>query len=222
MSESEILVDKGPPAPEPKSRRKLWLVLGIAGAVVAIAATVGFFVLRERSKPSPKALPPAQTVSDPVFGWAISFPKSWQRFDERNTQSLRLTAAGGEGDSFAGLQVFVNALREEINPKDLPDIKDERIENLKRNTPGLEITSARVIKLNRLPAIHVVYTFPELEGLPLLHSHYYIFNGAKLEQIIFETSPQDFSKYSKTFDAIAATFRSTPRRLSPAPPSPSP
>ncbi|MGH2769754.1 MAG: hypothetical protein ACRDJF_04445, partial [Actinomycetota bacterium] len=179
--------------------------------------------LRERSKPAPKALPPATTVADPVFGWAISFPRSWQRFDERNTGNVRLTVFGPEKRPYVALRVMVNALQKKVPEKELAELKEELSKGLREDIPDVEITSSRVVKLNRLPAIHLVYTFTELQGgqgdppLRLLHSHYYIFNGPKVEQLVFETSPESFDRYSKTFDAIAASFRSTPRRPSPAP-----
>jgi flagellar basal body-associated protein FliL len=224
MSEREILVDEGPPPPEPRSRRKLLWVLGIVGVVLAIGATAGIFFVRDRSKGSSKALPPAETVADPAFGWAISFPQRWQRSDEENTGNIRLTVYGPEKEPYVALRVIANALQKRVTEKELPRLKDELSQSIREDVEGAEITSARVVKLNRLPAIHLVYTFTELEGiqegggaLRLLHSHYYVFNGLKVEQIVFETSPESFAKYSKTFDAIAASFRSRPLRPSPTP-----
>jgi hypothetical protein len=185
---------------------------------------------------APPGTTPDETVTftDEEAGIKLSYPEDWAQIE--NNSKIELTTdedtqvrliAGPDPDKPA-LKVRVVPLPEEIvydpdmSANDLGVIQgtlDKLIVG-----PNVEILSRRPINDKGKLGFHYLYAFKqESTGREGAHSHYFIFDGAKMNVLIFEALPRDeFDGMASTFDAILESFTSERRAAPAASPSPSP
>lgn len=211
----------------------LTLVLGLGAYVLGTN-----LVLRGREpvEEEPPGTTPDKTITftDQEAGFKLSYPEDWAQIE--NNSKIELTTdedtqvrliAGPDPDKPA-LKVRVVPLPEEIvydpnmSANDLGVIQgtlDKLIVG-----PNVEILSRKPINDKGLLGFHYLYAFKqESTGREGAHSHYFIFDGAKMNVLIFEALPRaEFEEFAPTFDAILESFTSERRAAPAASPSPSP
>jgi hypothetical protein len=190
------------------------LISGV-GVVVA-AGLVGGGILLGRAfvggapgatpAPTPATSPlPSGFVQfrDPEAGFQIAYPGTWRRVESSDPQ-VRIVATPNGRDSFL---VRVIPLPEEIDPNDVAGARDALKELIAG--PGVEILDSTQLSLGGVPGWYFLYTFTDAqtdqEGV---HSHYFLFNGPRLDIIVFQGLPAGrFGVLAQTFDQIASSYR---------------
>lgn len=209
----------------------LTLLLGLGAYVL------GTNLVRDRVQVPDKAGASVEdmvTFTDERAGIQLSYPEDWTQIEnnsrielseDENTQ-VRLIAGPAEDD--AALKVRVVPLPEEIvydpnmSAHDLGVIQgtlDELIVG-----PNVEILSRKPINDKGKLGFHYLYAFKqESTGREGAHSHYFIFDGAKMNVLIFEALPRsEFDGLAPTFDRILESFTSETRTVGTAEGDPAP
>ena len=90
------------------------------------------------------------------------------------------------------------------------------LENFKAVTDGLvtsnssvQILKQQAVSLNGMLGYYYFYTFTD-GGVSAVHAHYFLFSGNKMNVLVFQALPDDFTNQAATFDKIADSFRSDP------------
>lgn len=179
-------------------------------SVAVVGLGVFAVVLSSRSSttpPTPGATGPAlvTTFRDPETGSSLDYPRSWQRVQVPNA-TYRLVLDGGNNVGMT-LRVFTTDVATTAS----------NLENVKAVTDGVVTSNSTVnilkqqaIQLNGLVGYYYFYTFTDDAGLPAVHAHYFLFQGRKMNMIVFQTPPDEFQSLAGTFDKIADSFRSDP------------
>jgi len=166
------------------------------------------------------------TFTDERAGIKISYPESWRQIENNSRIELsededtQVRLIAGPAQDKPALKVRVVPLPEEIvydpdmSANDLAVIQgtlDELIVG-----PNVEILSRRPVNHKGLLGFHYLYAFKqESTGREGAHSHYFIFDGAKMNVLIFEALPRtEFDGFAATFDQILESFTSE-RRAAP-------
>ncbi|MGI8777944.1 MAG: hypothetical protein ACR2LJ_11340 [Acidimicrobiales bacterium] len=210
-----------PPPDDPgstsRSRRGLIAILTVLSLVVVGAGVGGVIWSRSGKK---KATPPpaAQSATSPTLpdgsfvtfkdseaGFTIRYPRGWAR-SQPPVAEIRLWAS--DGKQFAA-SVRVIHTEEVTTPANLA--------NLKAVTdgivgPGVQILKQDPITVNGLIGYRYIYTLTDKDsGLTAAHLHYFLFQGHKMNSIVFEAVPSEtFSRIEGVFDQMLGSFRSDP------------
>jgi len=218
---TDTVIPPPPPAEdatEPRRRTKAVVVLTVLSLVVVGAGVGGVMWSRSRSKgstPPPQAQrsSPSPTLSDGAFvtfkdseaGFSIRYPRGWTR-SQPPVAEIRLWAT--DGKQFA-TSVRVTRTEQVTTPANLA--------NLKAVTdgivgPGVQILKQDPITVNGLIGFRYIYTLTDKDsGLTTAHLHYFLFQGHKMNSIVFEALPSEtFSRIEAVFDQMLASFRSDP------------
>jgi len=210
-----------PPPDEPVStrrgRRGLVAILTVLSLVVVGAGIGG--VIWSRSGKKKAAAPPATqpptsptlpdgsfvTFKDSEAGFTIRYPRGWAR-SQPPVAEIRLWAS--DGKQFAA-SVRVIHTEEVTTPANLA--------NLKAVTdgvvgPGVQILKQDPITVNGLIGYRYIYTLTDKDsGLTAAHLHYFLFQGHKMNSIVFEAVPSEtFSRIEGVFDQMLGSFHSDP------------
>ncbi len=206
-------------ATKPRRRTKAVVVLTVLSLLVVGAGVGGVIWSRSRSKgstpPPPPALPssPSPTLSDGAFvtfkdsgaGFSIRYPRGWTR-SQPPVAEIRLWAT--DGKQFAA-SVRVTRTEQVTTPANLA--------NLKAVTdgivgPGVQILKQDPITVNGLIGFRYIYTLTDTDsGLTTAHLHYFLFQGHKMNSIVFEALPSEtFSRIEGVFDQMLGSFHSDP------------
>lgn len=148
------------------------------------------------------------TFTDPDVGVTISYPKTWTRITTKpGDPSVRLVVEASALDS---LLVRVVTLEKPVTAANLGDIKS--VTDAIVSGTDVKILQQRSITLNGLPGYYYLYTFKDAgTGQEGVHAHYFIFQGRKMNILVFQALPSgDFSGLASTFDRIASSFASRP------------
>jgi hypothetical protein len=201
----------------------LVVVLGV-GAVFAGRAVVSRFVLDGRDIPEAPGTTADKTVTftDNKAGIKLSYPESWKQIENNSTIDLsedeatevRLIA-GPEQDEPA-LLVRVKPLPAEINydpnmsANDLGIIQGQLDKLI---SPDVQVLERKPINDKGKLGFHYLYVLKQQNtGREGVHSHYFVFDGAKLNVLVFEVFPRtEFEQMAPTFDRIFESFTSTKR-----------
>ena len=221
----------------------LTLVLGVG------AYALGTRLVNEgRFTGGQKGTPRVETVTftDENAGIKLSYPQTWKQIEnnsriplsEDEASEVRLIA-GPEEDQ-PHLLVRVKPLPGEIDydpnmsAQDLGIIQGQLDQLI---SPNVQVLSRKPINDKGKLGFHYLYVLKqESTGREGVHSHYFIFDGAKLNVLVFEVFPRArFEELAPTFDRILDSFNSERRRApagaatpgaappaSPAPPAPAP
>lgn len=194
------------------------------GAVFLGRAVVKKYVLDGRDIPTAPGTKKDETVtfSDKIAGIKVSYPESWKQIE--NNSQIEITddeatevrlIAGPEEDEPA-LLLRVKPLPAEINYDP----------NMTSNDLGIiqgqldKLISSDVQILERKPinhkgklGFHYLYVLKQqATGREGVHSHYFVFDGAKMNVLVFEVFPRaEFENLAPTFDEIFESFTSEKR-----------
>jgi len=208
----------GEAPPQPKQRNTKLIVLAAVTAVVVVVAALGFFGVIHVPFIGSKT----ETVGDPVYGWTLSIPVKWAAHSQtfnNSTTTIRFQSDG----SNVGVRVEAERFSEEM-PVDAIQ-GDTVINQLKmlvtRHGPDTTILEGPTFgSLRGVPYVRYVYTFTDTSGqVPreLKDLQYYVFNGAKLEIVTFETTTKNWSSVLGDMNTALASFHSQHLGVGPSP-----
>lgn len=204
-------------------RRLIAAALVAAAAAVAIGVTIGGAAGNrvESSVPRPASPPagkPAPAPGEPPPGFvrfredqgrfSIAYPADWD-VRRGTTGDIELIATKGRKASLLARSV---PLAFEVEPAELPATKRLTDQIVGSGKGVVLLAETRRIELGGLPGWFYFYVFRDGSGRRGTHSHYFLFQGATMITLVFQTLPaQDFPRYATTFDRIAGTFRAAAR-----------
>lgn len=178
---------------------------------VLVVALAGFaFVLAGKDDkgpaPAPAAPIPVASFTDRQTGATLEYPRSWRQVQVPNA-TYRLVLDGGNNTGMT-FRVFNTDVATTAS----------NLENVKAVTDGVvssnssvKILKQQAIQLNGMVGYYYLYTFADDSGLSAVHAHYFLFQGRKMNMIVFQSAPDDFVGKAAIFDKIAESFRSDPK-----------
>lgn len=206
----------GLPEPEPRRRNiklillAILVVIALALGVLAATGTVHVPFVGSNTK----------TVGDPAFGWTITIPTKWtSKAQVMNNSTVRFQAEG------SGVGIRVQAQR---FPQEMPadQVRSDAVVNqLKKlvndHGPDVIIREGPTFgTIHGVPNVRYVYTFTDNSsgvGVTLQDADYYLFNGAKLEEVTFETTAARYASVLPDINKAIQTFRSQHFTAEPSP-----
>ena len=206
----------GLPEPEPK-RRNIKLIL--LALLVVVALAVGVLVATGVVH-VPFVGSDTKTVGDPAFGWTITIPTKWTSKAQTITGSTVRFQAEGSG---VGIRVQAQRFPQEM-PAD--QVRSDAVVNqlkilVNKHGPDVTIREGPTFGTIRgVPYVRYVYTFTDTSsGVPvtLEDVDYYLFNGAKLEEVTFETTAARYAAVLPDINKAIQTFRSQHFTAGPSP-----
>lgn len=174
------------------------------------------------------------TFTDAKAGIKLSYPQSWSQIENNSAldltedESTEVRLIIGRTEDEPSLLVRVKPLPAEINydpnmsAQDLGVIQGQLDKLI---SPDVQILSRKPINDKGKLGFHYLYVLKqESTGREGVHSHYFIFDGAKLNVLVFEVFPRaEFEEMAPIFDQILESFTSEKRSgSSPAPTAPVP
>lgn len=198
------------------------IALSVLSAVVVALAVGGVLIARSGAKraapPRSITTAPATTLvtlpdaafvtfkePDPQFAFTIRYPRAWRRSDTPDAE-IRLTVSDGKQYS---ARVRVVHTAEATTPANLA--------NIKAFVEGTIGTSVQILKVdtvtvNGLIGFRYIYNYTASDtGLTGSQVRYFLFQGHKMNDIIFEAVPSDnFNQIEGIFDQMLDSFHSDP------------
>jgi hypothetical protein len=191
------------------------LLGGLAAIVVAVGVLVATGVVHV-----PFIGSNTVTEGDPAFGWTITIPTKWTSKSQALTSTtVRFQAEG------SGVGIRVQAQR---FPAELPadQVRSDTVVNQLKtlvNRHGTDVTireGPTFGTIRGVPYVRYVYTFTDSSsGVPVVlqDADYYLFNGAKLEEVTFETTAARYASVLPDINKAIQTFRSQHFTAGPSP-----
>ena len=197
----------------------------IGGGIVALVVLVGgSFLAGQSAVDSPKqpaanestattttVLPAAELVEfrDETNGWAISYPKSWNRLQPKEA-AVALVVAEQPAEQNTGGSILARGLTLAA------PVTEGNLAAAKEVTDGIvagdgiqHITEPKIVSQAGLPGYFYFYSFNDpASGQEGVHSHYFLFKGSTMISFVFQALPKDdFQRLATVFDRVIATFR---------------
>jgi hypothetical protein len=202
------------------------LVLLLAsGAIFAGRAVVKKYVLDGRDIPDAAPGTTADetvTFTDEKAGIKVSYPEDWKqiennsRIDLSEDESSEVRLVAGPAQDEPALLLRVKPLPAEINYD--PDMSANDLGIIqgqldKLISPDVEVLERTPINHKGKLGFHYLYVLKQQStGREGVHSHYFVFDGAKLNVLVFEVFPRtEFEEIAPTFDRIFESFESEKR-----------
>lgn len=184
----------------------------ILGALtVAAVALAGFAFVVGSGRSKPKATPPnppipVRSFTDRQTGSTLEYPRSWRQVQVPNA-SYRLVLDAGNN---SGMTFRVFNTEVATTAANLANIKAVT-DGIVSSNNSVQILKQQAIQLNGMVGYYYFYTFTDDAGLSAVHAHYFLFQGRKMNMIVFQSSPDDFARLAPIFDKVAESFRSDPK-----------
>ncbi len=218
--------DATPPPPSsssastvaPPRRTKTVVVLTVLSLVV-VGAGVGGLIWSRRSSgrtanpPTAQPTSPSPTLSDGAFvtytdaetGFSMRYPRGWTR-SEAPVREVRLIVSDGKRYSASVRVIHTQDVTTPANLANIKAVTDGVV------GPGVQILKQDPITVNGLIGFRYIYTFTDKDsGLTTAHLHYFLFQGHKMNSIVFEAVPSEgFDRIQGTFDQMLGSFHSDP------------
>jgi hypothetical protein len=169
-----------------------------------------------------------KTFRDREGGVTISYPTSWVEIENNSGQKLtddeatHIRLIAGPSRQEAALKVRVVPLPNEIVLSDQTSKEElaavqSQLDQLIAG-PNVKVLQRRVLSVNGLVTWFYLYQFVDTgTGTEGAHSHYFLFDGAKMNVLVMEALPRSkFTRLAPVFDQILQSFRSV-RRSAPSP-----
>lgn len=141
---------------------------------------------------------------EPEFAFTMRYPRGWTR-SEAPVREVRLIAS--DGKQFSTL-VRVIHTEQATTPANLANIKTFAEGSL---DPNIKVLKQDTVNVNGMIGFRYIYTYTDAtSGLTGAHIHYFLFQGHKMNSIIFESANGDFNRMEGVFDQMLDSFRSEP------------
>jgi hypothetical protein len=191
-----------------------------AGVVAGAVLVVGAFLAGKSFVESPKqsattttattAAPPLVEFRDDKAGWAISYPRAWNRFEPKDANiALVVSEKATEQNTGGSILARVLTLGGPVTDANLAEAK-EKVTDLVVTGEGIRnITDPAVIHQAGLPGWFYFYSFRDpTSGQDGVHSHYFLFKGSTMISFVFQALPKDdFQRLANLYDAVIGSFR---------------
>jgi hypothetical protein len=202
----------------------------IGGAVVAGAVLAGGAFLAGRSmvdEPEPPAAGQTTATSastattgkpaggdlvefrDGKAGWAISYPKGWNRLEPKDADvALVVSEKPAELNTGGSILARDLTLAQPVNDGNLATAK-EVTDGIVTGDGIQHITDPTIIRQAGLPGYFYFYSFRDpTSGQEGVHSHYFLFKGSTMISFVFQALPKDdFQRLATLYDEVIASFK---------------
>lgn len=201
--------------------------LKVGGVVVAAALLAGgaFFVGTSvvdepDDSPSSRTTTPGATTApttatglvefrDEKAGWAISYPKAWNRL-QPNDADVALVVSEKPAEQNTGGSILARdlTLGAPVNDANLAAAK-EVTDKIVTGDGIQHITEPTAVRQAGLPGYFYFYSFKDpASGREGVHSHYFLFKGSTMISFVFQALPKDdFGRLANLYDAVIGSFR---------------
>lgn len=190
-----------------------------AGVVAGAVLVGGAFLAGKSFVAAPKqstttttatAKPPLVEFRDDKAGWAISYPRAWNRFEPKDANiALVASERAAEQNTGGSILARVVTLGGPVTDANLAEAK-EKVTDLVVTGEGIRnITDPAVIHQAGLPGWFYFYSFKDpASGQEGVHSHYFLFKGSTMISFVFQALPKDdFQRLASLYDAVIGSFR---------------
>jgi len=214
------------PAPEPEAaeqvstrRRRTGLVSILTVlSLVVVGVGVGSLIWSRTAKKKASPPPAAPTATTPTLpdgsfvtfkdseaGFSIRYPRGWTR-SQPPVAEIRLQASDGKQYSTRVRVTHTEQATTAANLANLKAVTDGIV------SPGAQILKQDPITVNGLIGYRYIYTLTDKDsGLTSAHLHYFLFQGHKMNSIVFEAVPTEtFSRIEGIFGQMLESFHSDP------------
>lgn len=198
----------------------------VGGAVVAGALlTGGAFFVGTSMVDEPKNSPAGQTTTsattavtaaiglvefrDEKAGWAISYPRAWNRLEPKDTEiALVVSERPAEQNTGGSILARDLTLGAPVNDGNLAAAK-EVTDRIVTGDGIQHITEPTVVRQAGLPGYFYFYSFKDpASGQEGVHSHYFLFKGSTMISFVFQALPKDeFQRLANLYDEVIASFK---------------
>jgi hypothetical protein len=191
------------------------LVLLVGGAFLAgksvVDSPAGLAVSGSTATTTTTTVPAAELLEfrDEANGWAISYPKSWNRLQPKEAAvSLVVSEQPAErntGGSILARGVTLAAPVTESNLATAREVTDGIVAG-----DGIRhVTEPKMLSQAGLPGYFYFYAFTDpASGQEGVHSHYFLFKGSTMISFVFQALPkEDFQRLAGLFDQVIGSFR---------------
>jgi hypothetical protein len=196
----------------------------IGGGVVALVLLVGGSFLAGQSmvdspkRPAASESPRTTATSrraeliefrDDRNGWAISYPKSWNRLQPKEAEvALVVSETPAEQNTGGSILARGLTLAAPVTEANLAAAK-EVTDGIVTGDGIRHITEPKVVRQAGLPGYFYFYSFKDpASGQEGVHSHYFLFKGSTMISFVFQALPKDdFQRLANLFDEVIGTFR---------------
>jgi len=199
----------------------------IGAGVVAGAVALGLaFVLgrsmvdapEESSASSTTSSATATTVNsagalvefrDEKAGWAISYPKAWNRLEPKDTDiALVVSEKPAEQNTGGSILARDLTLAGPVNDGNLAAAK-EVTDGIVTGDGIQHITEPTVVRQAGLPGYFYFYSFKDpASGQEGVHSHYFLFKESTMISFVFQALPKaEFQRLANLYDEVIASFK---------------
>ena len=199
----------------------------VGGAVVAgVVLAGGAFLAGKSMVDEPKSSAASQTTTpsattaataasgmvefrDDKAGWAISYPKAWNRLQPKDTDiSLVVSEKPAELNTGGSILARDLTLAGPVNDGNLAAAK-EVTDKIVAGDGIQHITEPTVVRQAGLPGYFYFYSFKDpASGQEGVHSHYFLFKGSTMISFVFQALPKDdFQRLATLYDEVIASFK---------------
>lgn len=198
-------------------------------AVVALLALAGCSSGADKTSASKKKAASATTTTvapkieltdknskvfhDDQWAFSIRYPKSWTQIPPPGGQELVLRL----GDTADLVSIRVTQTDAVITAANLGDVK--AFTDGVVGSGNVRVLQQRAVSVNGMPGYYYLYNFTDTDsGQQGVHAHYFLFQGRKMQQLVFQALPvDDFTKLAGIFDAVVNSFQSEKDKGGPPP-----
>jgi|SRR5438105_8161009 hypothetical protein len=190
--------------------------------VVGIAVAAGRRSVDSSKKSVAKAL--ASTTSSTVAGslvefrddkagWAISYPKAWNRLQSQDAAvALVVSEKPPEANTGGSILARNLVLGAPVDESKLPAAK-EVTDKIVTGGEGIQmLAQPTVVHQGGLPGYFYFYSFKDpTTGQEGVHTHYFLFKGSTMISFVFQALPKEnFQGLAHLFDEVIGSFRVLP------------
>ncbi|HKY77497.1 MAG TPA: hypothetical protein VJS45_15220 [Acidimicrobiia bacterium] len=193
----------------------------VAGAVaVSLAFLLGRSVVDAPEESSAGATTSSSTAStgntaglvefrDEKAGWAISYPKAWNRLEPKDTDvALVVSEKPAEQNTGGSILARDLTLAGPVNDGNLAAAK-EVTDGIVTGEGIQHITEPTVVRQAGLPGYFYFYSFKDpASGQEGVHSHYFLFKESTMISFVFQALPKgEFQRLANLYDEVIASFK---------------
>ena|SRR2546423_1239986 len=147
---------------------------------------------------------------DTKAGWAISYPKGWNRLESKDTDVPLVVsqkpAAANNGGSILARNLTLGAAVGDSNLAAAKEITDKIV----AGGQGVQLLAqTAVIHQGGLPGYFYFYSFKDpASGQEGVHTHYFLFKGSTMISVVFQALPKDsFQGLAHLYDDVIGSFK---------------
>jgi hypothetical protein len=196
----------------------------IGAAVLGGALVVGIAVAAGRSSvDSPKKPASSQATAttsstvpgslvefrDEKTGWAISYPKTWNRLQSSDADVV-LVASEKPPETNTGGSILARVLTLGAPVDDSKLDAAKAVTDKIVNGEGIQLLAQpTVVHQGGLPGYFYFYSFKDpASGQEGVHTHYFLFKGSSMISFVFQAIPKDdFQRIAHLYDEVIGSFR---------------